>query len=182
VPVLIGEKVVLRARVQSDVAVLDAELYADVETRARADSRPWRPVTPGSPASMYAVTEPSDGVAMFSAVRRADDELIGEALLWGIDTHNRLGHVGLSLRPAMRGQGYAGDVVAVLCRYGFQVLGLHRLQIETLADNTAMIATAERAGFVPEGRLRRAAWVLGEFVDEVVLGLLAEDYGSARPG
>jgi RimJ/RimL family protein N-acetyltransferase len=36
-----------------------------------------------------------------------------------------------------------------------------------------MIRAASRAGFVHEGRLRRAAWVNGEFVDEVILGLLA---------
>jgi RimJ/RimL family protein N-acetyltransferase len=56
---------------------------------------------------------------------------------------------------------------------GFTIRGLHRLQIETLADNAAMIRTAEQAGFVLEGTLRRAAWVNGEFIDEVTLGLLA---------
>ncbi len=56
------------------------------------------------------------------------------------------------------------------------VRGLHRLQIETLADNTAMITAATRAGFSVEGTLRRSAWVYGAFVDLVVLGLLAEEW------
>ncbi|MGW4221525.1 GNAT family N-acetyltransferase, partial [Streptomyces bacillaris] len=30
--------------------------------------------------------------------------------------------------------------------------------------------------FVREGVLRSSAWVLGEFVDEVLLGLLVEDW------
>jgi RimJ/RimL family protein N-acetyltransferase len=55
-------------------------------------------------------------------------------------------------------------------------LGLHRLQAETLAGNTAMIATATRAGFVQEGSLRSSAWVNGQFADEVVLGLLASEW------
>jgi RimJ/RimL family protein N-acetyltransferase len=54
--------------------------------------------------------------------------------------------------------------------------GLHRLQVETLADNTAMIRAATQAGFVPEGTLRRAAWVNGAFADEVILGLLATEW------
>jgi hypothetical protein len=33
---------------------------------------------------------------------------------------------------------------------------------------------------VPEGKLRRAAWVNGKFVDEVILGLLRADWGSDR--
>jgi RimJ/RimL family protein N-acetyltransferase len=104
------------------------------------------------------------------------DEVAGEALLWGIDQHNRLAHVGVSLRPAMRGRGLGADTVRVLCRYGFVVRGFHRLQVDTLADNEAMIRAAQRSGFVPEGTMRRSAWVLGEFLDEVVLGLLAEDW------
>jgi RimJ/RimL family protein N-acetyltransferase len=174
-----GEKVGLRARRETDVPVLHAELYDDVPTRSRADSRPWRPL--GPVASPYAVGEPADDAACFSVVRLADDELAGEALLWGIDLHNRSAHLGLSLRPGLRGQGLGGDVVRVLCRYGFHIRGLHRLQLETLADNAAMLRAAGRAGFTREGTLRRAAWVSGEFVDEAILGLLASEWREGVP-
>jgi RimJ/RimL family protein N-acetyltransferase len=103
-----------------------------------------------------------------------NDELAGEALLWAIDTHNRSAHLGISLRPVFRKRGLGVDVVQVLCDYGFAVRGLHRLQIETLADNTAMIRAASRAGFTQEGTLHRSAWVNGEFADEVIFGLVAD--------
>ncbi|MEV0474661.1 GNAT family N-acetyltransferase [Streptomyces prunicolor] len=173
-----GTKIALRARHESDVPVLHAELYDDVATRSRVDSRPWRPVSPGSESSPFAVTEPDDDAAPFAVISLDNDELAGTAGLWGIDTHNRSAHLGISLRPGFRGRGLAVDVVEVLCTYGFTVRGLHRLQLETLADNTAMIRAASRAGFVQEGRLRRAAWVNGEFIDEVILGLLAEEWNS----
>ena len=101
---------------------------------------------------------------------------LSEALLWAIDLHNRTAHLGLSLRPACRGRGLGTDVVVALCEYGFAIRGLHRLQVDTLASNTAMIRAASRAGFVREGTLRRAAWVNGEFADEVILGMLATDW------
>jgi RimJ/RimL family protein N-acetyltransferase len=63
--------------------------------------------------------------------------------------------------------------------YGFVVRGLHRLQIETLSDNVGMLRTATNAGFVVEGTLRQANWVMGEFIDDMVLGLLAADW--SRP-
>jgi RimJ/RimL family protein N-acetyltransferase len=53
---------------------------------------------------------------------------------------------------------------------------MQRLQVETLAENAAMIAAAHRVGFVLEGRLRRSSWVYGSFRDEVLLGLLAEEW------
>ena len=171
-----GHKVGLRARHESDVPVLHAELYNDVPARSRADTRPWRPIPAGSAVSPFAVTDPTDQVVCFSVVTLDRDELAGDAVLWGIDNHNRSAHLGLGLRPAFRGLGLSTDVVRVLCGYGFSVRGFQRLQLETLADNHAMIGAAERAGFVREGTLRRAAWIEGRFVDEAVFGLLAGDW------
>ncbi len=50
-------------------------------TRVQADSRPWRPIPAGSPASPYAVSEPGDDLACFSVVELDSGELAGEALL-----------------------------------------------------------------------------------------------------
>jgi RimJ/RimL family protein N-acetyltransferase len=84
----------------------------------------------------------------------------------------------VSLRPAFRGRGLGADVVKVLCGYGFSNLGLHRLALETLSDNFAMIRTAERLGFVREGVLRQASWVTGHFYDDVLFGLLAGEWSK----
>jgi RimJ/RimL family protein N-acetyltransferase len=171
-----GKKVGLRARHETDIPILQAELYDDVATRSRADSRPWRPIPPGSAASPYAVADPTDDDALFSVVELSGDELAGDALLWGIDLHNRTAHLGISLRPSFHGRGLGADVVHVLCHYGFAVRGLHRLQIETLTDNAAMIRIAAKAGFTQEGVLRNSSWVDGAFVDEVILGLLVTEW------
>src|SRR6516164_3325042 len=141
---LCAGKVGLRARDEADVAVLHAELYEDIATRTRADSRPWRPIPAGSGASPYAVAEPHDDVALVSVVELASCELAGEALWWAIDLHNRTAHLGLSLRPAFRGSGLGTDAVLALCEYGFAIRGLPRLPVDTLASNTAMIRAATR--------------------------------------
>ena len=173
-----GEMTGLRARHDSDIPVLHAELYDDVATRVRADSRPWQPIPPG-PGSPYQVAGPDDFSACFSVVELAADELAGEALLWDIDLHNRAAHIGISLLPAFRGRRLGTDALRVLCRYAFAIRGLHRLQAETLAGNDAMIEAASRAGFTREGTLRRSAWVNGDFADEVILGLLATDWQAS---
>lgn len=173
---LSGSKVGLRARHEDDIPVLQAELHDDVVNHSRSDNRPWRPITPGSKHSRLIVDDTEEGHVPFSVVELDGGTLVGSAVLWNIDTHNRSAHIGLGLLPSCRGKGYGTDVVAVLCRYGFVVRGLHRLQIETLSDNTAMLRSAERNGFVREGVLRSAAWVMGEFLDEVLLGLLVQDW------
>ncbi|MFI8964962.1 GNAT family N-acetyltransferase [Streptomyces sp. NPDC053493] len=171
-----GAKVGLRARHDEDIPVLRTELYDDVVNGSRAEGGPWRPITPGSKDPRLVVDETQQGSVPFSVVELEGGTLVGTATLWGIDNHNRSAHIGLGLLPAARGKGYGTDVVAVLCHYGFVVRGMRRLQIETLADNHAMLRSAERNGFVREGVLRSSAWVLGEFLDEVLLGLLAEEW------
>lgn len=173
-----GNMAGLRARHESDIAVLEAELYDDVDVSMRADSRPWRPIPPGSAASRYRVTDPAEDPARFSVVELATGELAGEAQLWGVDLHNRLGHVGISLRPSFRGRGLGTDTVRMLCRYGFAIRGLQRLQAETLADNAAMIRAATQAGFTREGILRRSAWVDGDFADQVILSQLVTEWNA----
>ena len=170
-----GRKVGLRARVESDVAVLQRELYEDVLNYSRAAVRPWRPVSPGRAGEFYAVADHDEGNAVFSVVTLDGDELAGECGLWGIDLHNRTASVGLALLPGARGRGLAVDIVQVLCDYGFKIRGLHRIQIETLADNAAMRATAVRTGFTEEGVRRQACWVDGAYLDDVTYGRLATD-------
>ncbi|MFI7400995.1 GNAT family N-acetyltransferase [Streptomyces sp. NPDC049541] len=174
-----GNKIGLRARHEDDIPILRTELYDDVVNSSRAEAGPWRPIAPGSKDPRLVVDDTKEGSVTFSVVALEGDTLVGTATLWGIDNHNRSAHIGLGLRPSCRGKGYGTDVVAVLCHYGFVVLGLQRLQIETLSDNAAMLRSAERNGFVREGVLRSSAWVLGEFLDEVLLGLLVKDW---KPG
>ncbi|MDN3296380.1 GNAT family protein [Streptomyces ficellus] len=177
-----GTKVGLRARYEDDIPILRAELYDDVVNSSRAEGGPWRPITPGSKDPRLVVDDKEEGRVQFSVVELGGGTLVGAAALWGIDNHNRSAHIGLGLLPSARGKGYGTDVVAVLCHYGFVVRGLQRLQIETLSDNAAMLRSAERNGFVREGVLRSSAWVMGEFLDEVLLGLLVQDWKPDSKG
>jgi RimJ/RimL family protein N-acetyltransferase len=172
-----GEKVLLRSRIESDVKVLHVELYDDVFTRMRTDNRAWRPLSPDSELSPFRMSDPTDDFVSFSVEELSKGhELAGAAVLHGIDEHNRSAHIGISLRPAFRGRGLGIDTVRVLCEYGFRIRGLHRIGIETLSDNDAMLRTAERVGFVREGVWRKAAWVNGDFVDEAFFGMLVGEW------
>jgi RimJ/RimL family protein N-acetyltransferase len=175
-----GELTVLRARTEDDARSLHADLYEDVATWVQSDTRPWVPIPFGSLSPYWPAESPPSATDadVFAVTELASGELAGEAVLWGIDLHNRSAHAGLSLRPAFRGRGLGTDVIRVLCRYGFAIRGLHRMQVETLADNAAMIAVAERLGFTREGTTRGSAWVNGRWVDDVIFGLLDTEFGG----
>lgn len=108
-----GGEVGLRARHEDDIPILHAELYDDVVTHSRAVDRPWRPITPGSKDSQFAVDDKEQVHAPFSVVELVGGALVGTAVLSNIDNHNRSAHIGLGLLPSSHGKGYGTDVVAV---------------------------------------------------------------------
>lgn len=167
-------EVALRARESGDVAVLHRELYDDVVTRTRADGRAWRPLT--LEQSPYRVDAGDEQVEAFTVIERATGAIAGEAALWQVDLHNRAANVGIALVPAFRGRGLAMPTLGALCSYAFDLRGLHRLQLETTADNEPMQRAAARVGFDGEGRRRESQWVAGRFVDVVVFGMVEEDW------
>src|SRR5213076_627718 len=71
----------------------------------------------------------------------------------------------LAVHPRFRGRRLSDDAVR---RY-------QRLELEIYAFNERACAHAERAGFVREGRKRKAYLKDGEWVDSVLYALLAEE-------
>ena len=182
---LIGETVLLRPRVRDDVAVLYRLDAGDPTLHQRISFDPWVPRSLEHDLARYdaELTEPPDPLnvrftveARVAAGRVAHGDVVGKASLWRIDQHHRSAHLGVSLLPEARGLGLGTDVVRVLCDYGFRIRGLHRLSCETLASNGAMLRAAETVGFVREGQLRASASIDGAWDDDVLLGLLREEW------
>ncbi|GAA3778920.1 GNAT family N-acetyltransferase [Micromonospora maritima] len=133
------------------------------QVRARLEKRASEPADEDSPVSLLVETV-------------ADGTFLGSSTLWGMNVFNRYAHLGITLLPEARGQGYGTDVIRLLCRYGFRNRNLRRLELETLASNTAMRRTAEKCGFVHEGTQREREYDGDGFADMVVYGLLRRDW------
>ena len=81
----------------------------------------------------------------------------------------------LAVHPRFRGRRLSDDAVRLFQRLLLEELGYHRLELEIYAFNERACAHAERAGFVREGRKRKAYLKDGEWVDSVLYALLPED-------
>src|SRR5690606_35938405 len=95
-----------------------------------------------------------------------------------IDRVARSAELRLAMRPGFRGRGYGTESIQLMLRLAFETLGLHRVGLEVLASNSRAQALYENLGFVVEGRRRQAAHDGERFVDVIMMGLLAEEYGS----
>lgn len=174
---LAGERVVLRALQRTEVTLAAAWELDPATWRLSMDSA-YLPRTPADLLKDY-----DEGKAFRSGPSQVffavdvDGRPVGGVSLWGIDLHNRRAHLGITIAAEARGKGYGTDAILVLLRYAFRDRGLHRVQLEVLADNSQALAAYRRAGFVEEGRTRQDAWVDGRFVDQVVMGVLRTDPG-----
>jgi len=110
----------------------------------------------------------------------AIDTLNGEFVGWlGFDPRDqRNGVCGVSIAVfrEYRGNGYATEAMRLVLRYAFRELRMQKCNSACLDVNEASIALHTRLGFKKEGRRRRIAFTGGEFHDEILFGLLKEEY------
>ena len=64
------------------------------------------------------------------------------------------GHIGYWLAAEARGRGLTTEALLALSRWGFDELGLGRVELVTDPENIASQRVAEKAGFTREGILR----------------------------
>jgi RimJ/RimL family protein N-acetyltransferase len=121
--------------------------------------------------------EESKNLFHFTMRLKQDNRLLGLARIYWIDFHNGTGVLNLGIgETSDRCKGYGSDALALLLRFAFGELNLHRLSAWPAADNLAFFHLAEKAGFTEEARRREAAFHDGRYLDVVMLGLLRAEW------
>ncbi|MEE8337835.1 MAG: GNAT family protein [Dehalococcoidia bacterium] len=115
--------------------------------------------------------------------RGAEPVPIGNIVLRGLSAEHRHAEVGIAIGDdESRGRGYGEDAMRTICRYGFQDLDLHRIELTTLAYNVRAVRSYEQVGFVLEGRRREHRYKGGRYWDTLVMGLLRSDFAAGEEG
>jgi SAM-dependent methyltransferase len=107
----------------------------------------------------------------------AYERFIGYGGLTNLDWDSRRAEVSFLVDPARAAEPAVyerdlGAFLGFLADWSFGTLGLNRLFTETYAFRARHVELLERAGFVPEGRMREHAGTS----DSLLHGLLAEDW------
>ena len=167
----LGSLVRLRAPEPGDLAWLHEHYDDDEAVRglglrypvSREGQREWlarRSTT--SYASAHFVVETHDG------------RVLGTCGLFGTEhPENRSAQLGVGLVDRSQwGKGYGTDTTRTVCRFGFEEMNLHRIELWVFAGHARAIRVYEKAGFVREGVARRKHWNDG-WHDDVLMSLLA---------
>ena len=112
----------------------------------------------------------------FAITRPGDPTYLGEVVLMDIDDDNRSAVFRIALaRESLFGQGLGTAATQRIVDFGFDDLGLHRIELEVYAFNDRARHVYEALGFVVEGVKRDALWQDGAFHDAIVMSILATD-------
>ena len=91
-------------------------------------------------------------------------------------------YVGYWIDRALAGRGYTPEAVVVAFRFGFEEIGLHRLQVAVVPRNRASRRVAEKLELRDEGTAVRYLEINGRWEDHVRYAITAEEWEQRRDG
>lgn len=96
---------------------------------------------------------------------------IGSTYLRDIDLENRKAEFGIfiGVDDAVN-CGYGTEACKIICRYGFEVLNLHKIFLRVFESNRQAIRSYEKAGFQYEGTFHDDVCINGKFYNVVFMG------------
>lgn len=177
-PTLVTDRLRLRRMTAADAEALFA-VYSDPVVTRYLNRLPMAGTEDAGAAIDRAAAEFAGGTALrLGVVLPEPDRVIGTVGLLHFDWPSRRAEIGYGLGQPYWGKGLAGEAVAALLEYGFETLGLHRIEAELDPRNDPSARVLERQGFVREGLLRERCIVGDEVTDSLIMGLLRRDYRS----
>ena len=108
-------------------------------------------------------------------VEAATGDFLGEIVLNDLDEENAAMNVRIALAPGKPGAGYGTEAMTVVLDHAFRTIRLHRVHLDVYAFNPRAVRSYEKAGFVVEGRQRDTLKWDGEWMDSILMSVLADD-------
>lgn len=110
-------------------------------------------------------------------VLRETNKVIGDIGLHFIDSEPQVQvEIGYTLSTEYQRKGLATEALTAIIDYLFNSLNKYRITASVDPLNTPSIGLLERLGFRKEAHFKKSLFFKGEWVDDVVYGMLKEDF------
>jgi ribosomal-protein-alanine N-acetyltransferase len=107
---------------------------------------------------------------------KAEQRLIGRTGFTPLDLGTRTAVFAYVLHRSYGGRGYATEASRELLRFGFEVLGLHRIRAGCDTFNEESYRVMEKLGMRREAHFRKDALTQGRWRDTDIYAVLAEKW------
>jgi len=113
-------------------------------------------------------------------VRKGANELTGTCGFYNWSKPASRAEIGYDLEPKDWREGVMTEALRAVLKYGFEVMGLNRIQAIIDSENTRSVKLVRRLGFKKEGVLRQRSYFNGQFRDDVCFSLLREEWIKSK--
>jgi len=178
-PTLICSRVVLRELRASDAPSLFALLStSDV---ARFVTAPPQSVDGFSRFIAWAERQRAAGTyACFAVTLKGYDTAVGLFQVRETEAKFATAEWGFALGSTFWGTGIFQESAELVLEFAFDVLGVHRLEARVAVRNGRGIGALQKLGAVHEGILRKSFSRNGEFLDQALYAIVADEWRDAR--
>lgn len=107
--------------------------------------------------------------------KKDTNDFIGEAGISLSANRFKLGEIYYNLAPKIWNQGYGTEIAKRLIKFGFDDLGLHKVEAGVATDNLKSIRVLEKAGMTREGMRRKILPIRGEWKDNYHYAIVEDD-------
>jgi RimJ/RimL family protein N-acetyltransferase len=175
-PTLTGDLVVLRPVVEADydalkAAMEDPDLIKFTGSRGEISDEQGR--------TWYRTRSDQTDRLDLAIVDKATGETVGEAVLNDWSPEDESCNFRILIGPNGQNRGLGSEATRLIVGYGFEELGLHRIELTVFAFNPRAQRAYEKAGFVVEGVRRQALKWDGERYDDIQMAILAPEWKAA---
>jgi len=105
------------------------------------------------------------GLLEWGVATRRGGTLVGTCGFTRHDLDHARAELGYTIGRSFSGRGYATEAAAEVARYGFEVLGLNRIEAQCAVGNAASERVIGKIGMTFEGLLAGRALIRGRFCD-----------------
>ncbi len=117
-----------------------------------------------------------DQPSSWGIVFKPQQKMIGTiGFMWWNHDHNSA-EVGYSLSRGYWNQGIMSEALKEVLRFGFEVMGVHRIEAQHECNNPASGRVMEKVGMRHEGTLRGRLYNKGRYVDVELYAILREQF------
>jgi RimJ/RimL family protein N-acetyltransferase len=181
--VWIGDQVHLRTYEPQDADLLPLHPHSADQRSAWMIMPPKSKVATRATFQEAAERQPGPDTVEFSLViaRCEDNLMVGGCNISEADRTNGTFSHGVGLLPEHKGNGFAAEAVVLLLRFMFDERRFQKCEAHVNDYNTASLSLHRKLGFTEEGRLRRHLFMAGEYRDEYIFGMTAEEFHQLYP-
>jgi ribosomal-protein-alanine N-acetyltransferase len=178
-PVLCGTQVILRELRASDAPSLFALLTT--EEVARFISPPPTTVEGFEKFIAWTIRQRRAGTyACFAVTLKGYDTAIGIFQMRETEPGFGTAEWGFAIGSPFWGTGVFQEGADLVLEFAFETLGVHRLEARSAVRNGRGNGALRKVGAVQEGLLRKSFLRNGEYLDQVLYGIVEDDWRSSR--